>query len=328
MLKFFFKYFNDKIPLSFFTRNVVLKLLKQFLKKDNLPESYIYEFDEKTVQKTLDFMHKKQNTIDAMWLQRGIIQENKKFNGELARGSSTTLRLNNGRNYLSDEELNLIEKRKAKIIKDTHQKLENIYKNAILNPKSIFQSKTLMHVGEILCQGLNQDLNLSFHRGNINQSLKLYFKRVDKNFDNSKKTGIFIFDENIDLLIKGEEFIFNVKVARAIEKNIGGRFYLLNPFSKNYIEPRVNNILNTGVYDLPHLGHASKIKNLKNLLDKNGKLIIALTNDKNAMNLKNKQIIFSAQNRKTIIESLKYADKVMIESEESQIFKTFYSAHN
>lgn len=331
ILKFFLKhFFNHEVPLTNFARLVILKLLKRTLAKNQIPESYLYEFDAATVRKTVDFMNKKQNAVDAFWLQRGLIQENHNFTDKLklAHGSSTVLRSNRGKNYLTNNDLNSLEKidpAKAQIIKKTHQQLENIYQKATLNRGLIYQPQELAQIGKILNQALNLNPNLTFHRGSINRSLKLYFRKIGQNFENLGKTGIFVFDEDIDLLIKGEEFIFNLKIARAIEKQIGGKFYLLNPYSKKYHQPKINTIFNTGVYDLPHLGHASKIKNLKNLLNEKGKLIIAITNDKNANTLKNKQIVFSARDRKIILESLKYADKILIEPEQSHILKSFYS---
>lgn len=331
MSKFLLKNFeNDKVSLTRFNQSAILKLLKAELIKDQIAESYLYEFDAITIQKTVEFMKRKQNAVDAMWLQRGLIQENRNLidKQKLARGSSTVLRTNHGKNYLSDNDLNSLKRNdpfKAQIIEKIHQQLEAIYKKAIFNRGKIFQPLELVQIGKILSRELNANPKLTFHRGSIDRSPKLYFKKIGQKFENPGKTGIIVFDENIDLLIKGEEFNFNLKIAKAIEENIGGRFYLLNPYSKNYRAPAVSNILNTGVYDLPHLGHASKIKNLKNLLNKNGKIIIVLTNDKNAQNLKNKQVVFFAHDRKIIIESLSYADKVLIESNESQIFKSFYS---
>lgn len=327
MLKIFFKYFiKDKIKLTLFNRLVIFRLLRKALKKDQLPESYLYEYSAKTIQKTLKLMHKKQGTIDSMWLQRGLIIENKSFKDN-ANGSSTILRQNKGKNYLSDNDLDLLEKIdpvKTTIIKKTHQKLEDIYKKALLNHNLIYQPSELAKIGKILNLGLNSNPNLTFHRGSIYKSTKLYFKRIGEGFKNIGKTGIFVFDEKIDLLFKGEEFIFNPKTASKIQRKVGGKFYMLNPLFKKFVQPRINNILNTGVYDLPHLGHASKIKSLKKLLDKKGKLIIGLTSNKNVSKLKNKQVIFSAQNRKIMLESLNYANKIIIEPKQSQIFKTFY----
>lgn len=333
MLKFFLKNFvRDKVRLTLFNQAVVLKLLKKALAQDQIGENYLYEFGEAVVQKTVEFMQKKQGAIDAMWLQRGLVQENSNFidTQKLARGSSTVLRGNHGKNYLNDNDLNSLKKVdrvKAQIIQQTHRQLEVIYKKAILSRGKISQSQELTQIGETLSRALDANSTLTFHRGSIACSPKIYFRKTDRNTKISSKTGIVVFDENIDLLIKGEEFAFNFKIAEAIEESVGGKFYILNPYAKNYQPLIANNILNTGVYDLPHLGHASKIKNLKNLLNKNGKLVIALTNDKNAQDLKNKQIVFSAQDRKMIIESLNYANKVLIEPEQSQIFQSFYASN-
>ncbi|MFA6296312.1 MAG: adenylyltransferase/cytidyltransferase family protein [Patescibacteria group bacterium] len=330
MLKFFFKYLiKDKIRLTTFNKLVILKLLKHSLKKSEMPESYLYEYNAKTIQKTLDFMHKKQDTIDSMWLQRGLICENKNFKdtSKIANGSTTTLKQTNGKNYLTDEDLSFIEKNdpeKAKIIRETHLQMEDFYKKALCNKNLIYHPEELAKIGQILNQGLAFKKDFTFHRGEINNSLKLYFNRIGE-FKKIDKTGIFVFDEKIDLLVKGSEFIFNLKTAKAIEKKTGGKFYALNPFAKKYIAPNVIRVLNTGVYDLPHLGHASKIKNLKQAIAKNGKLIIGLTSNKNVRGIKNKQVVFLAKDRKTMLESLKYPDKIILEPGNSKIFKEFYN---
>lgn len=330
MLKFFFKYLiKNKIRLTTFNKFVVLKLLKKCLKKNSQPESYIYEYSTKTVKKTLNFMQKKQGAIDSMWLQRGLICEDKNFTDEtkIAHGSTTTLKKTNGKNYLSDDDLNFIEKIdpiKAKIIRETHQQLEDFYKRALCNKNLIYQTEELAKIGQILNQGLSFKKDFTFHRGEINNSLKLYFNRIGDGFKNLDKAGIFVFDEKIDLLVKGAEFLFNLKTAKTIEKKVGGKFYVLNPFAKKFVCPVVNRVLNTGVYDLPHLGHASKIKNLKESIAKNGKLIIGLTSNKNVRGIKNKQVVFLAKDRKIMLESLKYSDKIILEPGHSKIFKTFY----
>lgn len=331
MLKFFFKYLiKDKIRLTTFNKLVILKLLKKCLKNNNQPESYLYEYNTKTVQKTLNFMHKKQGAIDSMWLQRGLICEDKNFNdkSKIANGSTTTLKQTNGKNYLTDADLNFIEKTdpaKAKIIKETHQQLEDFYKKALCNKNLVYHPEELAKIGQILNQGLDFKKDFTFHRGEIDDSLKLYFNRIGDGFKKINKTGIFVFDEKIDLLVKGAEFLFNLKTAKTIEKKAGGRFYALNSFAKKYICPNAIRILNTGVYDLPHLGHASKIKNLKQAIAKNGKLIIGLTSNKNVRGIKNKQVVFLAKDRKAMLESLKYTDKIILEPGNSKIFKEFYN---
>lgn len=275
-------------------------------------------------------MQKKQGAIDSMWLQRGLICEDKNFTDEtkIAHGSTTTLKKTNGKNYLSDEDLDFIEKIdpiKAKIIRETHQQLEDFYKKALCNKNLIYQADELAKIGQILNQGLDFKKDFTFHRGEINNSLKLYFNRIGNGFKNIDKTGIFVFDEKIDLLIKGQEFLFNLKIAKTIEKKVGGKFYVFNPFAKKFICPIVNRVLNTGVYDLPHLGHASKIKNLKESIAKKGKLIIGLTSNKNVRGIKNKQVVFLAKDRKIMLESLKYSDKIILEPGNSKIFKEFYN---
>lgn len=331
MLKFIFKYFiKDKIKLTIFNQLITFKLLKKILKKNQLPESYLYEYSAKTIEKTLDFMHKKQGTIDSMWLQRNLIQEYKRNNDQnkFPRGSSSILRQNQGKNYLNKEDLKTLEKIdpiKTKIIKDIHNKLEIIYAKALSNPNLVFHQQELAQISQILKQALNS--NLAFHHGTIKNALKLYFKRLGGDFKNLGKTNIFVFDEKIDLLTKGEEgkHYFNLKTAHTIQKKIGGKFYLLNQISKKYQPVKIKNVLNTGVYDLLHLGHASLIKHFKTLLPPNGKFIIGLTSNKNVSKLKNKRVVFSANDRKTLLQALNYADKIIIEPKQSQIFKEFYS---
>jgi glycerol-3-phosphate cytidylyltransferase len=63
-----------------------------------------------------------------------------------------------------------------------------------------------------------------------------------------------------------------------------------------------------GVFDLFHIGHLNIIKNAKSLCDY---LVVGVTTDERAKNIKGNSPIIPFEERFKIIESLKYVDKVV-----------------
>lgn len=66
----------------------------------------------------------------------------------------------------------------------------------------------------------------------------------------------------------------------------------------------------TGVFDLFHIGHLNIIREAKKRCDY---LIVAVSNDKLAFKLKKKKPVIPFEERKEIIKSLKYVDRVVEE---------------
>jgi glycerol-3-phosphate cytidylyltransferase len=64
----------------------------------------------------------------------------------------------------------------------------------------------------------------------------------------------------------------------------------------------------TGVFDMFHIGHLNLIRNAKARCDY---LIVAVSTDALVMEYKNKQPIIPFEDRKAIIEALRYVDKVV-----------------
>ena len=63
-----------------------------------------------------------------------------------------------------------------------------------------------------------------------------------------------------------------------------------------------------GVYDMFHIGHLNVLKNAKALCDY---LIVAVSTDELVQEYKHKTPIIPFENRKSIVEAIKYVDKVV-----------------
>ncbi|MBQ9536228.1 MAG: glycerol-3-phosphate cytidylyltransferase [Desulfovibrionaceae bacterium] len=70
-------------------------------------------------------------------------------------------------------------------------------------------------------------------------------------------------------------------------------------------------VITYGTYDLLHYGHINLLKRAKALGDY---LIVALSTDEFNKNMKNKVCVQNFQERKTILESLRYVDLVIPEN--------------
>ncbi len=64
----------------------------------------------------------------------------------------------------------------------------------------------------------------------------------------------------------------------------------------------------TGVFDMFHIGHLNVIRNAKNHCDY---LIVGVSTDELVQSYKNKTPIVSYEERKAIVEAIKYVDKVV-----------------
>ncbi len=68
----------------------------------------------------------------------------------------------------------------------------------------------------------------------------------------------------------------------------------------------------TGVFDMFHIGHLHILKNAKAQCDY---LIVGVSSDELVQQYKNKTSIIPYANRKEIIESIKYVDEVVVQSD-------------
>jgi len=71
-------------------------------------------------------------------------------------------------------------------------------------------------------------------------------------------------------------------------------------------------VLTAGTFDLIHIGHIKFLKEAKRAGGKNSKLFVILTNDKNVKKLKGRKPIFNQIERKNIVGSIRFVDKVFL----------------
>lgn len=72
----------------------------------------------------------------------------------------------------------------------------------------------------------------------------------------------------------------------------------------------------TGVFDLFHIGHLNILKNAKSFCDY---LIVGVTTDEEVMRVKNKVPIICFEDRKAIVGSIKYVNRVVEENDTDKI---------
>lgn len=77
-------------------------------------------------------------------------------------------------------------------------------------------------------------------------------------------------------------------------------------------------VITYGTFDLLHYGHISLLKRAKQLGDY---LIVALSTDEFNLNSKNKKCYFTYEERKSLLESVKYVDLVIPEENWEQKIK-------
>jgi FAD synthetase len=71
-------------------------------------------------------------------------------------------------------------------------------------------------------------------------------------------------------------------------------------------------VLTAGTFDLIHIGHIKFLKEAKRVGGKNSKLFVILTNDENVKKLKGRKPIFNQIERKNIVGSIRFVDKVFL----------------
>ncbi len=71
----------------------------------------------------------------------------------------------------------------------------------------------------------------------------------------------------------------------------------------------MNKVMIFGTFDVFHIGHLKFIKQAKELGDK---LIVVISRDSNVKKIKNKEPVHNEQQRKEILNSIKYIDKAIL----------------
>jgi cytidyltransferase-like protein len=79
-------------------------------------------------------------------------------------------------------------------------------------------------------------------------------------------------------------------------------------------------VVASGYFDPIHSGHINYLKAAKNLAGRKGELIVILNNEKQAV-LKKDGSFMSVNERKAILESIKYVDKVVISEDKDRSVK-------
>src|SRR5690554_6472994 len=92
--------------------------------------------------------------------------------------------------------------------------------------------------------------------------------------------------------------------------------HTLKETTKKYISENYKIGYTTGVFDLFHVGHLNILKKAKEQCDY---LIVGVTTDDEVIRIKNKKPIICYDERKAIVESIKYVDMVVPESDTNKI---------
>lgn len=71
-------------------------------------------------------------------------------------------------------------------------------------------------------------------------------------------------------------------------------------------------VVASGVFDVVHIGHIKYLKKAKQIAGKNGVLLVVLARDKLVEKTKGKKPLINEKERKEIIESLRFVDKVIL----------------
>lgn len=73
----------------------------------------------------------------------------------------------------------------------------------------------------------------------------------------------------------------------------------------------MNIVYTGGTFDLPHRGHIRLLEHCRKIAGKTGKVIIALNTDEFILKYKGKSPIMSYDERKAVLENLRFVDKVI-----------------
>jgi len=80
-------------------------------------------------------------------------------------------------------------------------------------------------------------------------------------------------------------------------------------------------VIASGVFDVVHIGHVKYLKKAKQIAGKNGVLLVVVARDKLVEKTKGKKPVMGEKERKEIIESLKFVDKVILGPSKTDVIK-------
>ena len=72
-------------------------------------------------------------------------------------------------------------------------------------------------------------------------------------------------------------------------------------------------VITFGTFDLLHIGHINVLEKCKNYNNEINEVIVGISSDKFSFEKKNRYPVFNQKQRKKILESLKFVDKVFYE---------------
>jgi glycerol-3-phosphate cytidylyltransferase len=103
--------------------------------------------------------------------------------------------------------------------------------------------------------------------------------------------------------------LFNHTRRRAVDCRMGAFFVIMRTYRK-ILGKIMRKVITYGTFDLFHYGHVSLLRRAKALGDY---LVVALSTDEFNFREKNKRAYFSYEERKAVLESIKFVDEVIPE---------------
>lgn len=210
------------------------------------------------------------------------------------------------------------------------------YKNGNKYPSSI-KGKIFLS----LCRNINNSRitkiqSFLMQRENHHKNSK-YYVNYGSQYDTIKQTmPIAVYEPYCKITFEGKQYNAPGKYETLLKRVYGSQFMQLPPIEKRITHNPIRLSFNiysddeilsdddapyiigytTGVFDLFHIGHLNLLKRAKSKCDF---LIVGVSTDENVMAYKNKKPVIPFNERISIVEAIRYVDKVVPQTSMNKI---------